>query len=340
LLHSGSRSIKLNDNILVTGGAGFIGGYLVTRLMHTRGDKVIVYDNLSKGSKDNISEQFGKSNFTFICADMLDSVSLAKAVDASDIVFHLAANPIVAVGSNDPTRDFEQNVLATYNLLEAMKRSRSCKKIIFTSSSTVYGEAEEIPTSEKYSPLKPISIYGATKLACEAMISGYCNIFNFCGLVFRLANIAGPNSTHGVIHDFIAKLSHNPNYLEILGNGKQNKSYLYIDDCIDALLKLVPEMEEINFDIFNVGPSDRINVLDIAMIISKELSLDNVSLKFLDSFDGRGWQGDVREYLLNSSKLESFGWKPKYNSREAVSLTVHQHATKARHASQIDQAGF
>jgi UDP-glucose 4-epimerase len=135
-------------------------------------------------------------------------------------------------------------------------------------------------------------------------------------------------------------LSDNPNCLEILGNGKQNKSYLYIEDCIDALLKLVPKMKEMNFEIFNVGPADRINVSDIAMIVIKEVSLNNVSLKFLDSLDGRGWKGDVREYLLNCSKLESLGWKPKYNSREAVALTAHQYASQLKHRSQINRAGF
>jgi UDP-glucose 4-epimerase len=309
------------SRILVTGGAGFIGSSLVNVLMQFK-NEVIVFDNLYNGSYENISNWSGNPNFKFINSDiLLDQFILRKTVDACDIVFHLAANPEVRIGATDTKIDYEQNVLATYNLLEAMKNSKNCKKIVFTSSSTVYGEPDVIPTSEKYSPLIPISLYGATKLACEAMISGYCHMFNMSGVTVRLANIIGPISTHGVTYDFVTKLYATYESLEVLGNGKQNKSYLYIDDCINALIHVATI--ERTFEIFNAGSNDRISVLDIANIVINELSLDNVILRFTGGIDGgRGWKGDVKEMLLDSSKLEASGWKAKYNSREAVILTV------------------
>jgi UDP-glucose 4-epimerase len=315
------------SKILITGGSGFVGSSLVNEYMRSN-KEVIVFDNLSTGRIENISQWSHKPHFKFMQADLLDRLSLKKAVDKCNIVFHLAANPIVALGATNTKIDYEQNLLATYNLLELMRESNKCKKIVFASTSAVYGEPEVMPTSEKYSPLKPISLYGATKLACEAIISGYCYMFNMSATIFRLANIIGPTSTHGVIYDFFTKLSANSKYLKILGNGKQNKSYLYIDDCIEAL-KLGAEMEE-RFEIFNVGSNDRINVLDIAKIVITELSMNNVSLKFTDGFDGRGWKGDVKEYLLDSSKLRNLGWKARHNSREAVVLTAHELVSRVR----------
>jgi UDP-glucose 4-epimerase len=315
------------NNFLVTGGAGFIGSSLVNRLMQSKKGRVIVFDNLSKGRHD-YSKWSDNSSFKFIHADMLDTISLKEAVNDCNIVFHLAANPDVRQATTNTKIDYEQNLLATYNLLEAMRSSSNCKKIIFTSSSTVYGEPDIMPTSEKYSPLMPISLYGATKLACEAMISAYCHMFNISGIVLRLANVVGPTSTHGVIHDFITKLSSsttvNPKYLDVLGDGKQNKSYLYIDDCINALTHVMKIENERAFEIFNAGSKDRIDVLNIANIVIKELSLDNISIRLTGGVEGRGWKGDVKEMLLDSSKLETSGWTLKYSSREAVVLTVRE----------------
>ena len=248
--------------------------------------------------------------------------------------FILPANPEVKLGAMDTKIDYEQNVQATYNLLEVMRNSKNCKKIIFTSSSTVYGDADVIPTSEKYSPLIPISLYGATKLACEAMISGYCHMFNMSGIIIRLANIIGPISTHGVTYDFVTKLYATPECLEVLGNGKQNKSYLYIDDCINALIHVATI--ERTFEIFNAGSTDRISVLDIANIVINELSVDKVILRFTGGIDGRGWNGDVREMLLDSSKLQASGWKARYNSREAVTLTAHGIISKLQKKSAVN----
>jgi UDP-glucose 4-epimerase len=311
--------------VVVTGGAGFIGSSLVTALMQSRDHEVVVLDNLSTGDLRNISYWTDHPNFKFLRADLLDPFSIRKIIDSSDIIFHLAANPEVSLGSTNTKTDYEQNILCTYNILEAMRNSRTCKKIIFPSTSTVYGEADVMPTSENYSPLKPISLYGATKLACEALISGYCHMFNISCVTARLANVVGSMNNRGVIHDFIDKLNKNSSVLEVLGDGTQTKSYLYIDDCISALMLLVSKLEDSTFEIFNVGPGDTINVLDVAKTVIQGLSLNSVRFQFTNNFEGRGWKGDVKKYWLDSSKLEALGWKPKCCSKEAVSRTVEDY---------------
>jgi UDP-glucose 4-epimerase len=316
------------NKILVTGGAGFIGSYLIDALMHSKNYHIIAFDNLSTGKSNNIEDWVKHPNFKFMHADVLDHLSLEKAVNTSDTVCHLAANPFVAVGATNTKIDYEQNLSATFNLLEAMRKSPSCKKIIFTSTSAIYGEADVMPTSERYSPLKPISLYGATKLACEAMISSYCYMFDMSSIVVRLANIIGPVSTHGVIYDFITKLKANSEYLEILGNGKQNKSYLHIKDCINGLVQLLGLLGKVKFEIFNMGSDDTITVSEIAEIVINELSLNSVDRRLIDKFDGRGWSGDVREYLLDSSKLKAIGWTAELNSKEAVTRSVREYINK------------
>jgi UDP-glucose 4-epimerase len=314
--------------ILITGGVGFIGSSLVNALMHLGGYHIIVLDNLSKCMIDNISNWSESSNIEFKCTDMLDLSLVQREVDTCDIVFHLAGNVIVSLPGNDTKTDYEQNLLATYNILEAMKNSQRCKNLIYASTSASYGEAKNMPTSELYSPLKPISLYGATKLACEAMICGYCHMFDISCAVARLANITGPLSRHGVLYDFIKKISSHPNFLNILGNGKQRKSYLYIDDCVNALLVLLGIVKNLTFEVFNVGSDDTITVLEIAEILVQELSLSKVNITYTDTFNGRGWKGDIKESWLDCSKLKALGWKAKYNSREAIICTIRQLLTE------------
>jgi UDP-glucose 4-epimerase len=307
---------------LVTGGAGFIGTTLVSKLTEL-GKEVLIFDN---PGKQKIHKPFGRersSNCEFIQGDMLDQSLLRKVVDTCDFVFHLAANSNVRLGSTNPKIDYEQNVWATYNLLEAMRISSNCKSMIFASSSTVYGEPATIPTPENYSPIIPISVYGASKLACEAMISGYCNVFEMKCNIIRLANIVGPNNTKGVIRDFITKLIANPKLLDILGDGKQAKSYLYISDCVNALMMLANDMRQ-PIEIFNAGSNDTLTVQEIAQMVVQELSLGDVEQVFHGSIDGRGWKGDVTNMLLDCSKLADMDWSPTYTSREAVLLTVQQ----------------
>ena len=311
--------------ILVTGGAGFIGSSLIGALLQSNENHhIIAYDNLSSGKSENISNWRSKPNFNFIEADMLDVRSLEKEVNKCAIVFHLAANSNVAVGEKNTKIDFEQNIMATYNVLEAMRKSQDCKRVIFASTSAIYGEAHIIPISENYSPLRPISLYGSSKLACESLISGYCNMFNMTGTIVRLANIAGSTSQQGVIYDFISKLLSDPKHLDILGNGEQNKSYLHISDCVKAMVTLFENTEKAIPEVFNVGSDDKVTVSDIADILIQELGLRNVERNYIDNHNGRGWNGDIKEFLLDSSKIKKLGWTPKYNSKDAVILTVHE----------------
>ena len=302
---------------LVTGGAGFIGSHLVDLLME-RGVNVTVLDNLSAGKLENISQWLGNSRFKFIVGDLLNPSDIKRAMEGCEIVFHLAANPDVRRGFVDTKIDYEQNILATYNLLEVMRESERCKSIVFTSSSTVYGEAKKMPTPEDYGPLQPISLYGASKLACEALISGYSHLFGFKSVICRLANIIGSRGRHGVIYDFINKLRANPRTLEVLGDGTQRKSYLHVEDCVKALLVAYEKSGE-HVEIYNIGSEDAVNVATIARIVIEEMNLKNVEIKYTGGVDGgRGWRGDVKEMLLDITKIKRLGWKAELNSAGAV----------------------
>jgi UDP-glucose 4-epimerase len=300
------------------GGAGFIGSHLVDALM-VRGDEVCVFDNLSTGSLENVRHWLGSSDFTFIKGDLLSSADLEKLeVKRYSVIFHLAANPEVKIGSKNPSIHFQQNIVATHNLLELVRKAESRPTLVFASSSTVYGEASRIPTPEDYAPLKPISIYGASKLACEALIAAYAYTYGFNAVIYRLANIVGPRSRHGVIYDFIQKLRRNPRELEVLGDGTQAKSYLHVDDCVEAML-LGLERSSGQVEVFNVGSEDQVDVKTIAKIVAEEMELKDVKLAFTGGVDGgRGWKGDVKNMLLDISKLKALGWRPKLNSEQAV----------------------
>ncbi|UCE43607.1 MAG: NAD-dependent epimerase/dehydratase family protein [Candidatus Bathyarchaeota archaeon] len=312
------------NKMLVTGGAGFLGSHLVDRLMQLE-EKVTVLDNLSSGRMTNIRRWVNNPNFTFIEADLKKPEDINKTLQESTRVFHFAANPEVRVGETSPKVHLEENLMATFNLLEAMRRSRRAETIVFASTSTVYGDASTIPTPEDYGPLIPISTYGATKLACEALIASYTHTFNLNALIIRLANIVGPRSNHGVIPDFIKKLKTNPKKLEILGDGKQNKSYLYVDDCIDAILHTTNRFieDDDNVDVYNIGSTNQTTVRRIAEIVAQEMKLQNVEFTFTGGFrDGRGWKGDVRIMQLSVEKLTQTGWKPKLDSEQAIRIAT------------------
>ena len=322
----GGFGMKKFSSVLVTGGAGFVGSHLVDRLMGM-GCFVRVVDNLSGGSLDNVEGWLGDSRFEFVRGDLKDLGVAEKAVDGVDVVFHLAANPEVRVAEVDPSIHFRENLLTTFNVLEAMRKSEKAKCIVFLSSSTVYGEPERFPTPEDYGPLLPISVYGASKLGCESLISAYCHTFGVRGLVFRLANVVGGRSGHGVIVDFVRKLRGNPKVLEILGDGSQSKSYLHVEDCVEAVLvglKHFVDGKEA-FDVYNVGSLNRVDVKCIAEIVSEEIGLDDVEFRFTGGVDGgRGWMGDVKTMLLSADKLLSLGWRPRFNSEEAVRLSCRE----------------
>jgi UDP-glucose 4-epimerase len=311
--------------VLITGGAGFIGSHLAEELL-SQGYNVIVLDNFSNGRVKNIQHVKGNPSLTIVGEDLKKPKKLGQIVNASDTIFHLAANPEVKIGETDPQTHLKENILATFNLLEAIRRSRSQKTLVFTSTSTVYGEAKLIPTPEDYGPLVPISTYGASKLACEALITSYAYTFDLRALILRLANIIGPRSNHGVVVDFIEKIKTNPRELEILGDGHQEKSYMYISDCIEAIMRLTSVFSKgtERVDVFNVGPSDKITVAQIAKIVAEEMSVPGIRYKFTGGVDGgRGWRGDVKIMQLSIEKLLRTGWKPSYSSRQAVRMAAH-----------------
>jgi UDP-glucose 4-epimerase len=325
---SSDPQLSSTKKIAVTGGAGFMGSVLAKALIDTGGASVTVIDNLCNGSLKNLKQLLDNPNFTFVKADLTKLPDTFSIINDCDAVFHLAANPDVRIGSSDTKIDFDNNLLATYNLLEKIRKSRTCKKMIFTSTSTVYGDAKEIPTPEDYGPLIPISLYAASKLACESLISAYSHMFGFKSAILRLANIIGPTSNHGVIFDFVRKLRLNPHFLEVLGDGKQNKSYLYIDDCIRAILlayQLLDHKDNNKVQIFNIGSEDRIEVLAIARIIAEEMKLDNLEIYTRSMANGgRGWPGDVKYMLLDTSKIKESGWKAEQQSQKAVRKTVRK----------------
>jgi len=316
------------EKMLVTGGAGFIGSHLIEALTARR-TNICVFDDLTAGTLQNIKPWLKDPSFNFIKGDLLCSADLAKIKKTCfETVFHFAANPEVRAGLTNPDVHFQQNVVATHNLLEAVRKAENKPTLIFASTSTVYGEPTKIPTPEDYAPLKPISTYGASKLACEALISAYAYTYGFKAIIYRLANIVGPRSQHGVIYDFIQKLQKNPNILEILGDGTQNKSYLYINDCIEAMLLALEKSTE-QVEIYNVGSEDQIDVKTIAEIAADKMGLQNIKFKFTGGVDGgRGWKGDVKNMLLDVSKIKSLGWKPKLNSKQAIRKAIKARASK------------
>jgi len=305
------------NKILVTGGAGFIGSHLVDCLTE-KGNRIIVFDNLSSGKIGFIENHLENPDFTLIKGDLLDHKAIERACKDIDLVFHVAANPDVRLGASDTKIHFDQNILATYNLLEAMRKN-SVKKVAFTSTSTIYGEAHIMPTPENYGPLLPISLYGASKLACEALITSYSHTFDMQAWIFRFANIVGPRSTHGITVDFIRKLQENPIQLEILGDGKQEKSYLHVSECVDAILFAIEKSKE-DVNIFNIGSEDTISATGIGRAIVEEMKLSEV--KFIYTGGSRGWKGDVPRMRLDIEKLKDIGWKPAYTSERSVRETA------------------
>ena len=298
--------------ILVTGGAGFIGSNMVELLV--RDNDVIALDNLSNVDERYVKKFRDNGKFRFIRGDINDLPEMAD-LDDVDVVIHLAANSDVKNGSEEPAIDFRNNVEGTFGLLQYM-RKRDVGEILFASSSTVYGEASQIPTPEDYGPYLPISSYGASKMSCEGFITAYSHYYGIRGTIFRFANIVGKNSTHGVIYDFIRKLQKTPKTLEILGDGTQRKSYLHVEDCVRAMTYVHEKSQKT--DIFNLGNPQTTSVTKIADIVVSAMGLPDVKYNYTGGIDGRGWRGDVKIAQLGVEKLFSTGWKNRYNSDESV----------------------
>ena len=301
---------------VVTGGAGFIGSHLVDTLV-AQGNEVLVIDSLVAGRKETIARHIDSCKIRFLQKDLLGS-GWQDAIRGADRLLHLAADPDVRQSAINPDPTMQNNIMATYRVLEAM-RTHDVPEIVFTSTSTVYGDATVIPTPENYTPLEPISVYGASKLACEALISSYCHSFGMKSWNFRFANIVGERSGHGVITDFIRKLRTNPAELEILGDGKQTKSYLEIHECIAAILYATGKARG-TVNTFNIGSEDWIDVKTIAEIVIEEMNLSGTKLRFTGG--ERGWVGDVPRMQLSIERLKGLRWKPQLGSKESIRIAV------------------
>lgn len=303
-------------NILITGGAGFIGSNMVEHLVEK--NNVTVLDNFSATDDRYIARFRARKNFKIVRGDITRTETFHD-LGSYDMVMHLAANSDVRFGSKDPVVDFRTNDMGTVNLLEYM-RKEDTPEIAFASSSTVYGEAEIIPTPESYGPYRPISSYGASKAAGESYIFAYSHYYGIRGSIFRFANVVGKNSTHGVIYDFIRKLQSNPMELEILGDGSQKKSYIHVTDCIGAMLFI--HSLGLKSDVYNLGNTTMTSVLTIADGVCKIMGLKGVRYRFVPGNDGRGWPGDVKIAQLSIEKITKLGWRNRYGSDEAVQTSI------------------
>ncbi|MHA2067787.1 MAG: NAD-dependent epimerase/dehydratase family protein [Candidatus Thorarchaeota archaeon] len=302
--------------VLVTGGAGFLGSHLVDRLLIAH--EVVVLDDLSTGDMKNLQQHEGNSNFHFVKGSITSSDVLSSVMDEVDIVFHLAAQPDIRLSTERPFWDFGINVQGSLLLLEALRQNDINRLVFASSGGTVYGDSDVLPTLEG-TPLKPISNYGASKCAVEMYLSSYATLYGLDSVSLRLANIIGPRLTHGVIFDFYEKLKKNPNRLEVLGDGLQEKSYMYVSDAVDAALTLEKGMTS-GYTPVNVGSGDRLKVKQIAELVVEELEANQAEIYFTGS--KRGWSGDVLKTDLDVSLLKKTGWTQKVPLRKGVKLYV------------------
>ena len=302
---------------LVTGGAGFIGSHLIDELVDA-GYEVKIIDNLSSGDLNLISHQPEAGNVEFVKGDLTVLDDVMQATKNIDCVFHMAANPDIRLGTQITDTDLKQGTIATYNILESM-RVNGVKKIVFASSSVVYGEDAPMPTPESHGPCLPISLYGASKLGSEGLITSWVGTFDFQAWIFRFANIIGERGTHGVIFDFIHKLKRDNSRLEVLGNGLQEKSYMEVKDCVKAMMHIYNSKNS-PINLYNLGSHDTCSVRRIAEIVVEETGFDNATIEYTGG--DRGWAGDIPRAMLSIEKMLSTGYDVNYNSEAAVRHTT------------------
>lgn len=300
----------------VTGGAGFIGSHIVDRLAQTA-TNITIYDNFSTGQEQFISHHAENPKIRVVRADVLDSERLKNEMVGCDCVFHFQANADVRGGTMRTRIDLDQNTIATWNVLEAM-RINEIKHIVFASSATVYGEPDIFPTPETYAPIQT-SLYGASKLACEAMIQAYAEYFGIRCYIFRFVSWIGERYSHGVIFDFVKKLKNNSQMLEVLGDGKQRKSYLDVIDGVDGIFHVLEHSNEPK-NVFNLGHDAFMNVLDLADIVVDQLNLKRV--RYVTTGGERGWLGDSPFVHLDATKLKALGWRPHVPIERGIRNTV------------------
>ena len=302
---------------LVTGGAGFIGSHLVDELVDA-GYQVRIIDNLSSGNLSLITHQIEAGNIEFIEGDITTMADVLQVTKEVEVVFHMAANPDIRLGTQVTDTDLKQGTIATYNILEAM-RVNGVKKIVFASSSVVYGEDAPMPTPENFGPCLPISLYGASKLGSEGLITSWVGTFDFQAWIFRFANIIGDRGTHGVIFDFIHKLKRDNSRLEVLGNGRQEKSYMEVKDCVRGMMHIYSNSNE-PVNLYNLGSHDTCSVRRIAEIVVEETGCKDAVIQYTGG--DRGWAGDIPKAMLGIEKMLSTGYDVNYNSESAVRHTT------------------
>lgn len=307
------------NSYFVIGGAGFIGSHFVDELL-ANGNKVSIYDNFSSGKTWHYKHHINNNNLTVFCGDVDNLNELKNSLNGHDVVIHLASNPDIAKAVTQPDIDFWQGTYLTNNVLEAMRQT-GVKRLLYASGSGIYGDIGEIEATEDFGPLQPISTYGASKLAGEALINSYCHMFDITACVFRFGNVVGPRQTHGICYDFINRLLKDPTQLTVLGDGSQSKSYIYVTDVINAVLT-ANKLSNKKFEAYNVATGDYITVHEIVDLVINTMQLNNITNITYTGGD-RGWKGDVPIVRLNTNKVRNnLNWNNQFNTKEAITKSI------------------
>jgi UDP-glucose 4-epimerase len=313
----GVAALSAGGRYLLIGGAGFIGSHFVDRLIsEPETELVTVYDNFSSGREWHLSHHADDERLAVIRADVKDLDALTDAMAGHDVVIHLASNPDIARAMTEPAVDFDEGTRLTHHVVEAMRRTET-PRVLYASGSGVYGDLGKLEIDEDWGPLVPISTYGASKLAGEALISAYSFMFGLTGRVFRFGNVVGPRQTHGVGFDFVRRLIEDPTTLKILGDGLQSKSYIHVEDVVDAVL-LAHRQANNDYEAFNVATGDYITVSEIAELAAEIVGLDPTEVQYEYTGGSRGWRGDVPVVRLSTDRIRRLGWQNRRSSREAL----------------------
>jgi UDP-glucose 4-epimerase len=321
-------STKL-ERVMIVGGAGFVGSHFVHRLLADTGTRqVTVYDNFSSGRRWHLADVAEDERLTVIEADVVDLPALTRAAEGHDTVIHLASNPDIAAAVTNPAIDFDQGTRLTHHVAEAA-RLAGVELVLYASGSGVYGDLGETEAREDHGPLVPTSTYGASKLSGEAQLASYAAMFGLTVRAFRFGNVVGPHQTHGVGYDFVRRLLDDPTQLRILGDGRQSKSYIHVDDIIEAVLMAGRDADS-PFDVFNVATGDYVTVTEIAEIATEVVGIDRGATVFDYTGGARGWQGDVPVVRINTDKIRSLGWKNERTGPEALLDSMSSMVVDAR----------
>jgi UDP-glucose 4-epimerase len=309
------------EAFFLVGGAGFIGSHLVDRLLgEQESSRVTVFDDFSSGHRWHLAEHEGDSRLEVIEGDVRNLESLTNAMAGHEVVIHLASNPDIALAATEPAVDFDLGTLLTHHVVEAARRT-SAHRILYASGSGVYGDLGETEADEDWGPLVPVSTYGASKLAGEALVCSYSFMFGLTGASFRFGNVVGPRQTHGVGFDFVRKLLSDPTRLEILGDGTQSKSYIHVEDVIDAVVA-AHRAEPDPYVVYNVATGDYVTVTEIADVVVESMEIDPQSVRYEYTGGDRGWRGDVPVVRLNTDRIRGLGWSNRRSSREAIQASI------------------